>query len=98
MDDLKKKAILSEVLDSEKVQLVCGTHNYVAQLGPPPPRGCADCWKVYFLHQVAQAPPEKRDEVIDELERTIHALVEGAEDFDFKPFARPIIETERKPD
>ena len=39
---------------------------------PPEPNGCANCWEVYFVTDIALTPPSKRQERIDELEEVIH--------------------------
>lgn len=75
--------ILSEI-NSDEVTLTCGKHNYVAARKranatlaiPPNTRGCADCWKVYYITDLALTPPGKRQERLDELEEVIHHAVE----------------------
>lgn len=81
------KPILKDVLGeiaSDKVQLICGYHNYIATRKrvngtvcvPPETRGCAQCWKVYYVSDLALTPPSKRLERLDELEEVIRHAVE----------------------
>lgn len=75
--------VLNEI-GSDKVTLTCGKHNYVAARRranatlavPPETRGCADCWKVYYITDLALTEPGKRQERLDELEQVIHHAIE----------------------
>ena len=75
--------ILDEI-NSDKVLLTCGRHNYVAAKRrgnatvaiPPVPNGCAQCWKVFYITDLALTPPGKRQERVDELESVIHHAIE----------------------
>jgi hypothetical protein len=77
------KDVLGEIA-SDKVQLVCGHHNYIATRKrvngtvcvPPETRGCAQCWEVYYFSDLALTPPAKRQERLDELEEVIRHAVE----------------------
>lgn len=78
-----RRDILGEV-ESEKVVLICGKHQYVASkkkangivVVPPNTRGCPECWKVYYVTDLAMTPPNKRQERLDELEEVIRRAVE----------------------
>lgn len=69
---------------SDKVALICGKHNYVASKKrangtvaiPPNTKGCSQCWKVYYITDLAMTPPGKRQERLDELEEVIHRAIE----------------------
>jgi hypothetical protein len=77
------KDVLGEIA-SDKVLLICGHHNYTATRKrangtvcvPPETRGCAMCWKVYYVSDLALTPPSKRQERLDELEEVIRHAVE----------------------
>ena len=76
-----KEKLLSEVMDPEKVVLVCGEHRYTynPRSNRPPVWNCPQCWKVQFIGLLANTPPNKRDEVLEMLEYSVHKLVEAAE-------------------
>lgn len=74
-------------ISSDKVVLVCGKHNYTAARKrthatvaiPPETRGCAKCWEVYYITDLALTDPDKRKERLDELETVIRHAVEFEE-------------------
>lgn len=69
-------ARISEVLNSEKTQLVCSKHNYLGGKLPPKTRGCNQCWMAYYVWDLATTPPSKRQERLDELESIINHAIE----------------------
>lgn len=70
---------LAEALDSQKVNLYCKQHAY---FGPSktheakPHRGCQQCWMVFYVHDIASAPPHQRAQKLEELEEVLHKVVE----------------------
>lgn len=80
---INPNTVLSEI-SSDKVHLICGRHNYTAARRrgnailavPPETRGCADCWKVYYITDLALTDPSKRQERLDELEEVVHHAIE----------------------
>jgi hypothetical protein len=71
-------------LQSEKLFLTCGKHQYVATVkggvvNPPAPRGCPDCWKAYYFTVHCLCAPHMRAEHLDELESVIRHTVEYCE-------------------
>src|SRR5438105_1550167 len=81
--NINPKTVLDEI-DSDKVQLVCGRHNYTAARRranatlaiPPNTTGCKDCWLVYYATDLALTPPSKRQERLDELTEVIQHAIE----------------------
>lgn len=93
-----KERLLSEVTDKEKVVLVCGEHQYTYGQKRMPTLGCKMCWMVSFLGLLANTPPNKRDEVLEMLEYSVHKLVEADERGEIdriKLFARPQVTIEK---
>lgn len=67
---------ITEVLNSEKTQLVCSKHNYLGGKLPPKTSGCKYCWMAYYVWDLATTPPSKRQERLDELESIINHAIE----------------------
>ena len=100
-----KNDVLSEIFNSEKINVKCGRHLY---FGPvkgcagfgnaqvQPEIGCADCWKVFFIHELATTPPDDRGKKLEELEfvvRNANQLFEsGKWDISINPHATIEIE------
>lgn len=80
------EAYLSEVLDSERVHISCGKHNYVPGRFQKPRSGCAMCVKALFLTQFAKCPPHRREQFMENLEAMVTGMVEAVHDgtFDIK--------------
>lgn len=80
---MNPSTILDEI-GSDQVHLICGRHQYTAARKrangtvaiPPNTRGCKDCWKVYYITDMALTEPSKRQERLDELEQVIHHAIE----------------------
>jgi hypothetical protein len=97
--DADKRALLTEVMDPQKVQLYCALHNY---FGPSttvemkPKQGCSRCWFVFFFHDIASTPPDRRAARLAELDEVLHKVVEEVErgKFDFEPYRHAKIEME----
>jgi len=97
----EQKARLEEILDPNKVALYCGVHNY---FGPTksgveakPAQGCARCWTVLYMQDIANAPPDQRAARLDELEAVVMKMCELADKgkWDYEPFRHAKIEIER---
>jgi hypothetical protein len=100
--DAAKKA-LEDVLDPEKVSIYCAEHMYFGPLNIKfgsadmwkgmPHSGCAKCWKVFFIVDIARTPPSERQARVDELEAVVTKCCELADQgkWDFQPFDRPTI-------
>jgi hypothetical protein len=93
LTEQQKRDILSELFDSEKINVKCGKHLYFGPVkGKPeiePTPGCADCWKVFFICELASTPPDERHQKLDEIEEILHKMVEMIQNgtWDFKPYA-----------
>lgn len=100
MNKADKAKFIEEVLDPHKVIVYCGRHQYYGPMNETkayrvnpfgkeirnsPVEGCSRCWEVYFLHEIANAPPSKRDELLTQLEEAVHhaAELEDKRLFDF---------------
>ena len=90
--ETQKGEILSELFDSEKINVKCGKHFYFGPVknNPKivPAMGCPDCWKVFFICEMASTPPDERRQKLDEIEETLHKVVELVERgiWDFVPY------------
>ena len=95
-----KNDVLSEIFNSEKINVRCGKHSY---FGPvkgnakvQPEIGCSDCWRVFFIHELATTPPDERGKKLEELEfvvRNANQLFEsGKWDISVNPHATIEIE------
>ena len=83
LSESDKTDMLMEALDPTKVILRCGKHDY---FGPvkgfaekKPQLGCSDCWRVFYMHEMANTPPDKRREKLEELEEVLHNVVQLVE-------------------
>lgn len=88
-----KQALAEEVLDPNRIILVCERHNYQ---GPPKPPvfECKDCVQVYMVSLYANTPPHERKEQLENLERFIRDSVQADEknQFDITLSSYPTIE------
>jgi hypothetical protein len=97
--DADKRALLAEVMDPTKVQLYCAQHFY---FGPStkaevkPAKGCQRCWFVFYFHDIASTPPDKRAARMAELDEVLHKVVEEVEKgkWDFEPYRHAEISME----
>lgn len=85
------EAQLQDVLSERegvRVNLVCGTHQYVGSKMPPKTQGCKNCWMAYYTYDLASTPPHLRQERLEELETIIHHVAEYEDQgrFDFEAF------------
>lgn len=79
LTDVDKAKLIAETADSEKIVLVCGQHRfaYNPRSKRAPVFGCKQCWMVQFTGLLANTPPNKRDEVLEMLEYSVHKLIEA---------------------
>lgn len=99
-DEKQRRDILSEVMDSEKIQLLCGRHSYLAGEKPPTSTGCKECWQAWYMHKIATTPPHLRQERLEMMERMIHDAVKDVEAgrWDFSPLDHPEVDFSKEPD
>lgn len=90
-------ALLTEVMDKNRVILSCEKHSYLASDIPPKPIGCKDCWQAYWWHQIASTPPHLRRARLEAALSMMKEAVRLAEkgEFDFVVNERPEILTEK---
>jgi len=67
---------LNEILDPNKVQVICEIHNYLPGRDIRRHVGCANCIKADFIKMFAETPPELRAERLDQFEALIQTLCE----------------------
>lgn len=89
-------SLVSEILDPQKVTLVCGKHNHVAG-GVRRHTGCSRCIMVDFVAMFAKTPPEKRQEALDQFEALVHAMCEADDEgtFDINIYKHPTVVIEK---
>lgn len=83
---------LMEEVDSEKVTLFCGKHQYVADLmhAPGLKKGhaqCAECWNAYYTKFVAAMPPHTRQQVMEGIQELAHEIIQNPNAY--RPFLHP---------
>jgi len=78
LDDLKKFGIIAEVFDG-KVTLVCEKHSFYYHPKRQATPGCKQCHMVQHLGLLIAVPAERREEILEDLEYSVHHLVEAAE-------------------
>ena len=94
----QQRELVAEAFDPKRVTLYCAPHSYFGPIkGRPeiiPAEGCVDCLKIYFIHELSQCPPDKREEKLSEIEEVMHKVVELVErgQWDFKPYDHAKIE------
>jgi hypothetical protein len=98
LTDGQKKQLLNDVLDPERIVLICDKHFYYGNGAPT--QGCSGCWSVYFTHVIANTPPHKRDERLDQLEALVNHLAEAADkgEFDISLYKYPKVTVEHEAD
>lgn len=98
VSDHEKRKLLDEALDPNKVVLQCGIHHWTYGTKRPPTPGCKQCWFASFMGLLANTPPNRRLEVLDMLEYSIHHLIEADEEGRIdriKLFNRPEVKIEK---
>jgi hypothetical protein len=79
---------LMDELDSEKILLFCGKHNYAAKLlKAPKVRECAECWQAYLTCIVAAQAPHDRQQFMEALQEFAHEVVQNPGEY--KPYLHP---------
>lgn len=73
-----KQQLLAECLDPRKVTLTCDTHHFYYGSKKAPNFRCKKCALVNSISLIANTPPEKRQEMLEMFEWTVHKLVEAA--------------------
>jgi hypothetical protein len=94
----EKEKYLNTLFDKDKVILHCPEHKYSYGDKRQPTPGCKGCWMVSFTGLMCNIPPERRLEVMEMLEYSIHKLVEADEKGQidrFKLFKRPQVSFEK---
>jgi hypothetical protein len=99
LSERDKKAMVEEALDPNKLNFWCKKHNYFGPIkGDPnkskPFMGCSDCWMIFYIHEMASCPPEKRYEKLQEIEEVLNQVVEMVEKgtWDFAPYDHAQVE------
>lgn len=94
--------LFTDIMDPDKVQLVCGRHNYIASEKPPQPNGCKNCWEVWWWRKIATTPAGERLERLEQAMSMVRHANESFErgEFDFEPLDRAVAtyEKDKEPD
>lgn len=77
LSSAEREKLLSEVLDKDKVTLVCGIHKRGYGDKRPPVFRCKQCMMVEFLGLLVNTPEEKRLELVDAIEHMVGELVQA---------------------
>ena len=72
----KPSTRLADVLDPNKVQLMCEIHNYVPGRDIRKHTGCAKCIMADYVKMFAETPPELRQERLEQFEALVHTMCE----------------------
>jgi hypothetical protein len=83
LTERQQKELVQEAFDPERVKFYCAKHIYFGPVKNRPEvvpgLGCPDCWKIFFIHEMATTPPDKRQEKLDEIEEVLNHMVEMVE-------------------
>ena len=83
LTEQQKLDYLNEIFDSNKVNLKCGRHLYFGPVKDKPEitpmLGCVDCWKVFYIMEMASTPANERHQKLDEIEEVLHNAVQLVE-------------------
>jgi hypothetical protein len=71
--------LVSEVFDKDKVVLTCKKHGWAYGSKKPPVFKCKDCQMASFMGLMCVIPADKRMEVLEMLEYSVHKLIEADE-------------------
>jgi hypothetical protein len=77
LDATDREKLLSECFDKNKVVLTCAKHKYSYGQKRPPVYNCKDCNMVSFVGLMCNIPPNRREEVMEMLEYSVHKLIEA---------------------
>lgn len=92
LTDPDKRQLLAEAFDDKRVTFWCARHNYMGPIkGKPeikPFLGCANCWKIFFISEMATTPPSEREKKLSEIEEVLRNVVQLVEQgkWDFVPY------------
>lgn len=75
--DLEGHGVIANVLNG-KVVLHCKTHMFFYNARAQATPGCKACHMVQHVGLLATIPPERQDEILEDLEYAVHHLVEAA--------------------
>lgn len=93
-----KRDLIAEAFEPKRVTFWCAKHNYIGPIkGKPevkPTLGCPDCWKIFYIHEMATTPPAERQKKLEEIEEVLHNIVQMVEKgtWDFEPYDHAQIE------
>lgn len=100
--EAQMERLYADIMDTTKVQLVCGKHNYLASEKPPASQGCKQCWEAWWWRLIATTPADERIERIEAATAMLQHANESYErgEFDFEPEVRAAIkyEKDKEPD
>lgn len=82
--DKEIEVLLSELVDTQRVQLVCSKHHYVAGGNKPATPGCKECMQCFWMYVIAKTPPHKRQEKVERLIEIVRKLNLAVERGEFK--------------
>lgn len=80
LSEKDKADYLAEALDPKKTTLTCRIHHYHYGSKKPPNFRCKQCAMVNSMGLIMNTPPERRQEMLEMFEYTVHKLVEAAKD------------------
>jgi hypothetical protein len=101
LTDKQKKETLDELFDDQKVNRVrffCSKHGYSGPVKERPEitpgLACANCWKVFYFHEIATTPPDERGQKLEEIEEVMRNMVSMVEKgtWDFEPYDHAQVE------
>lgn len=101
LSDSQKKEMMDEIFDDQKinrVQFFCAQHAYRGPVKERPEIvpgfGCANCWKIWYLHEIATTPPDERRQKLEEIEEVMHSMIKMVESgkWDFEPYEHAEVE------
>lgn len=82
MDDmlhnLERFGVFTEIFDG-KILLVCNDHKYAYSPTGKPTKGCKKCHFVQHAGLLMAVPEERREEILSDLEFSVHHLLEAAQ-------------------
>lgn len=98
LSERNKQDMLGEIFDKTKINVKCGQHFYFGPIKSRPDikpvMNCPDCWKVFYIHELATTAPAERRAKLEEIEEVMNHMVEmiQAGTWDFEPYAHAQIE------
>jgi hypothetical protein len=98
--DKEREQLAQLASDPRQVHVMCERHFYMGEFKKQPTKGCPDCWRAYFFKQLAETPPDRHKQFLDELEAVVKTLC-YAEDRGISPvdiYKHPEVLVEHFPD